>query len=201
MAGTTPTSNHRLWPDSGQILCHQYEISVTESQTFLFAKCIPTAMSEEKRLFLQPIKGLATKHIASKQALWGTLVAGGRKERLQLCLWNLNICIEKVNAKCWLAEMTCVYPWCVLSHVFQCLFTSALTSPLHWLAEIWQLSRWGNWRRNSNSRDVVASSPYFSRSTARVPQRACLLATKHTNKQFATLIALLIRLYLRPIYK
>ena len=106
MAGTTPTSNHRLWPDSGQILCHQYEISVTESQTFLFAKCIPTAMSEEKRLFLQPIKGLATKHIASKQALWGTLVAGGRKERLQLCLWNLNICIEKVNAKCWLAEMT-----------------------------------------------------------------------------------------------
>ena len=106
MAGTTPTSNHHLWPDSGQILCHQYEISVTESQTFLFTKCTPTAMSEEKRLFLQPIKGLATKHIASKQALWGTLVAGGRKERLQLCLWNLNICIEKVTAKCWLAEMT-----------------------------------------------------------------------------------------------
>ena len=100
MAGTTPTSNHRLWPYSGQILCHQYEISVAES------KRTPAVMSEEKRLFLQPIKGLATKHIASKQALWGTLVAGGRKERLQLCLWNLNICIEKVTAKCWLAEMT-----------------------------------------------------------------------------------------------
>ena len=38
-------------------------------------------MSEEKRLFSQAIKGLATKHIASKQALCGTLVAGERKER------------------------------------------------------------------------------------------------------------------------
>ena len=29
---------------------------------------------------------------------------GKRKKSLQL--WNLNICIEKVNVKCWLAEMT-----------------------------------------------------------------------------------------------
>ena len=32
---TTPSSNERLWPDSGKILRHQYEISVAESQTFL----------------------------------------------------------------------------------------------------------------------------------------------------------------------
>ena len=107
-------SNHRLWPDSRQILHHQYGISVTESQTFLFAKRTPVAMSEEKRLFSQAIKGLATKHIASEQALralcwWrggGGGGCGGRKERLQLRLWNLNICVEKVNAKCWLVEMT-----------------------------------------------------------------------------------------------
>ena len=47
---TTPTSNQRLWPDSGQILRHQYGISVAESQTFLLAKRPSSAMSEEKRL-------------------------------------------------------------------------------------------------------------------------------------------------------
>ena len=30
-----------------------------------------------------------------------------------------------------------------------------------------------NWRRNSNSKDVVASSPSFSRPAARAPRRAC----------------------------
>ena len=57
-----------------------YGISVTESQTFLFAKHSPAAMSEEKHLFSQAIKGLATKHIASKQTLRGALVAGREKE-------------------------------------------------------------------------------------------------------------------------
>ena len=52
----------------------------------LFVKHTPAAMSEEKRLFSQAIRGLATKHINSKQALWGALVVGGTKERLQLCL-------------------------------------------------------------------------------------------------------------------
>ena len=31
----------------------------------------------------------------------------------------------------------------------------------------------GNWRRNSNSREVVANSPSFSRPAARAPRRAC----------------------------
>ena len=45
--------------------------------------------------------------IACERALWGTLAEGvggggvwGRKESLQLCLWNLNMGIEKVGAKC-----------------------------------------------------------------------------------------------------
>ena len=31
----------------------------------------------------------------------------------------------------------------------------------------------GNWRQNSNSRDIVASSPSFSHPATRVPWRAC----------------------------
>ena len=31
----------------------------------------------------------------------------------------------------------------------------------------------GSWRWNSNSRDVIASSPWFSRPAARAPRRAC----------------------------
>ena len=34
----TPSTNQRFWPDSGQILRHQYGISVAETQTFLLAK-------------------------------------------------------------------------------------------------------------------------------------------------------------------
>ena len=47
--------------------------------------------------------------IACEQALRDALgVRLERKESLQLRLWNLNICIEKVDTKCWLAEMTLV---------------------------------------------------------------------------------------------
>ena len=38
----------------------------------------------------------------------------------------------------------------------------------------------GNWRWNSNSRDVVASSPSFSRPAARAPRRACSQANGGT---------------------
>ena len=65
---------------------------------------------------------------------------GKRKDRLQLRLLNLNICIEKVDAKCWLVEMTLVMTSLPLAHAFQCLFTFALVSASCWLAEIWQLS-------------------------------------------------------------
>ena len=44
-----------------------------------------------------------------------------------LCLWNLNTCIKKVNAKCWLVEMT-VTTSLPLACVFQCLFTLILHS-------------------------------------------------------------------------
>ena len=44
--------------------------------------------------------------------------SGKRKESLQLRLWNLNIGIEKVDAKCWLAEMTLVMTSLPLECVF-----------------------------------------------------------------------------------
>ena len=57
-------------------------------------------------------------------SLWAcSLGQGGkRKESLQLCLCNLNICIKKVDAKCWLVEMT-VTTSLPFACVFQCLFT------------------------------------------------------------------------------
>ena len=44
----------------------------------------------------------------------------------------------------------------------------------------------GKWRWNSNSRDVVASSPSFSCPAARVPRRACLQAIPKANPQSAS---------------
>ena len=89
--------------------------------------------------------------IACEQALWGTLAEGvgggggwGRKESLQLCLWNLNNGVEKIGAKCWFAEVTWVMMSWPLAHVsFQCFCTFVFVSALRWLAEIWQLSRRG----------------------------------------------------------
>ena len=43
---------------------------------------------------------------AALRALWQR--GGKRRESLQLPLWKLNICIEKVDAKCWFSEMTLV---------------------------------------------------------------------------------------------
>ena len=55
----------------------------------------------------------------------------------------LNICIKKVDAKCWLVEMTLVMTLLPLTRVFQCLSPFALVSVSPWLVEIWQLSRRG----------------------------------------------------------
>ena len=44
----------------------------------------------------------------------------------------------------------------------------------------------GNWRWNSNSRDVVASSPSFSRPATKAPWRACLQARKRIQALLET---------------
>ena len=117
------------------------------------------------------------KNIACEQAHRAFWRRGGkRNESLQLRLQNLNIHIEKVDAKCWLAEMTLVMTSLPLARVFQC-FLHSRSFPLR---TDWRKSDssvdvepQGNWRWNSNSRDVVESSPFFSRPAARAPWRAC----------------------------
>ena len=51
---------------------------------------------------------------------------GRRKESLQLRLWNLNICIKKVDAKCSLADGDISNDIITLGMCLQCLFTFAL---------------------------------------------------------------------------
>ena len=71
--------------------------------------------------------------------------------------------VEKVDAKCWIVEMT-------LAMIFHMFFNDCFHS--HWLAEIWQSTGkpQGNWRRNSNSRDEVTSSPSFSTPPSERPR-------------------------------
>ena len=124
--------------------------------------------------------------IACEQALRGTLAGvGKKKESLQLQLWNLNICIEKVDAKCWLAEMTLVMTSLPLAHVFPlCADWQKFDSSVNGEPQ-------GNWRWNSNSGDVVASSPSFCCPTTRALWRASSQATSmkvelqlYVNKMF-----------------
>ena len=87
---------------------------------------------------------LAYLSLTCKQALCGAWVAGRETEgELATHLWNLDVCIEKVDAKCWLAEMTLVMTSLPLARAFQCLFTLVLVSVPRWLAEIWQFSQRG----------------------------------------------------------
>ena len=91
---------------------------------------------------------------------------GKRKESLQLRLWNLNICIEKCGDDIRNDVITlgaCRFNVCLHSRSFP---RSASLSRRGGGAK-------GNWRRNSNSREVVASFPSISRPYARVPRRAC----------------------------
>ena len=85
-----------------------------------------------------------TLWLTCEQALRATLAAGRGKERelaTTVRLWNLNIYIEKVDAKCWLAKMTLVMTSLPLARVSQCLSTVAIVSASRWLGENWQLTR------------------------------------------------------------
>ena len=80
----------------------------------------------------------------------------GRSDGVRL--WNLKSCFENVDGKCWLTKMTLVMTSLSLARVFQCLFlydSSVYGEPQ------------GSWGWNSNSRDVVESSPSISRPADR----------------------------------
>ena len=118
------------------------------------------------------------QEIACEQALRGALAGGRgggkRKGSLQLRLWNW-----KVDAKCWLAKMTLVM---TSLHVFfnVCLHSRSFLRRADWRKSDSSVDgeTQGNWRWNSNYRDVVESSPSFSRPTAGAPRRACSQASQ-----------------------
>ena len=86
----------------------------------------------------------------------GRSVDGAGKGRIALNyvseIW-ISICIETVDAKCWLAEMTLAMTSLPLTRVFWFVFfffTLAIVSASRWLAEIGQLS----WRGATEALEV-----------------------------------------------
>ena len=69
-------------------------------------------MEQHKLAWLYPANNVSV-------ALWRR--GGKRTESLQLRLWNLSLCIEKVDAKCWLyAEMTSIMTPLPLARTITC---------------------------------------------------------------------------------
>ena len=123
----------------------------------------------------------------SSPGVGGALAAGREKEE-ELSTTSLEfeyrICIEKVNAKCWLAEMTLIMTSLPLVRV--CLHSRSFSLPADWRKSDSSVDGepQGNHRWNSNSRDVVASSPSFFRPVARTPRRACSQASYPSALRF-----------------
>ena len=123
--------------------------------------------------------------------LFGALWQWGRKRKvgLQLCLWNLNICIEKVDGMLIgrddITNDIIILGMCfsmfvyIHDHFHFALIGGNLT------AQSTGNHRWIGGRMNSNSRGqrswlwLVASSPSFSHPAARAPRRACSQACHH----------------------
>ena len=91
----------------------------------------------------------------------------GREKEGELATMFLEFeYLHQVYVKCWLAEMTFSDD---LSHVFHCAHSCLFQLCADWWKSDSSVNReqQGNWRHNSNSRDIVASSPSFSRPTAK----------------------------------
>ena len=159
----------------GRLHCYKFvPLSLLYYSSFLLPFSFSLSLSPWRTWFSSKLSGVLWR--------WG----GKRKESLQVRLWNLNICIKKVDAKCWLAEMTLVVTSLTLARFFQC----PLVHSRSFLLRVdWRKSDssvdgepQGNWRWNSNSRGIVASSPSFSCSAAaRAPWRACSQAMTHNK--------------------
>ena len=123
-------------------------------------------------------RGLYITHkiffLACEQALRGALAAGREKEGelAPTCLefeylHRKSRCEKLIGGDDISNDLSCV---------FQCFFTFALVSASLWLTETdssIDVDSQGNWWRNSNSRNLVASSPSFARPADRAPRIAC----------------------------
>ena len=79
---TTPSTNQRFWPDSGQILRHQYGISVAESQTFLRVKRPQRRRTRRNGCFRRlPFFGSTRKADPPRNGVCGSILSS--------CLWRV----------------------------------------------------------------------------------------------------------------
>ena len=88
------------------------------------------------------------------------------------------------NADCWRWHwQLCHYSWDVFFNV--CLHSRSFSLRADWRKSDSSVigEPQGNWRRNSNSRDVVASSPSFPRPSTRAPRTACSQANWEKKKR------------------
>ena len=116
--------------------------------------------------------------LACEQALRDALAAGREKERelatTSLKFENLH---RKIRGEMLIGGDDVSYdvitPWHVFFNV--CLHSRSFPLLAGWRKSDSSVDReqQGNWRWNSNSRDVVECSPSFSHHAARAPRRAC----------------------------
>ena len=108
-------------------------------------------------------------------SLWHSGGGAGKGRRACNYVSELWISASKSRCEMLVGEGDISSDVIILCLCFSMFVYFVLVSASRWLAEIWKLSRQGatgNWRWNSNSRDVVASSPSFSRPASRAPRRA-----------------------------
>ena len=129
-----------------------------------------------------------------RASLWATSLGRfcsrarkGRRACKVLRLWNLNSCIEKIDAKCWLAEMTfCKYEVIALGTCFS-MFVS-IHAHFHFVLigrnlTAQSIGSHKGIERGIQIPETVASSPSFSHPTARTPQRVCSQAAQSKGEK------------------
>ena len=138
--------------------------------------------------------GLITAYKFSR-ALWWK--GRKRKESLQLRLWNLNICIKKIDPKCRLAGMTLVMLSIPLVHAFTCfslfvyirtdfsfaLIKGNLTAQSRWRAcsqEIIKCENW-TWLHHTHNLLMTWSSTLTGSADKKLNQYTRILKQRNYN--------------------
>ena len=127
---------------------------------------------------------------AREQALLGALAAWREKEaELATTSLKLEYLRQKSRCEMLIGENYISDDVITLGASFHMFFNICWHSRSFPLLAVWRKSDssvdgkpQGNWWRNSNYRDVVASSPSFSRLVTRAPRRACSQANWHEKR-------------------
>ena len=146
------------------------------SPRFFFSRFSEGLITFQNLLNRSTVASLETSQVAYEQALRVALAAGREKKGELARLWNL-ILHRKSRCEMLIGGDDISNDVITLGTCFSMLVLHSRSFPLR---ADWRKSDssvdgepQGNWRWNSNSRDVVASSPSFSRPAARAPRRVC----------------------------